>query len=170
MIAFDDGPDASTTPRILDILKERHTRATFFVVGDRIAGQERLLGRILVEGHTLGNHGWSHRPLVELNPVEIATEIAMTDALILGLTGVWPKDFRPPFVRWDDGNVVRIAEAMGHVCHLQPSFGDYDLSTTEIVEATRRLPVGSPVWLHDGVEATVEALPTICRSRALTWV
>lgn len=164
-LAFDDGPTAFTG-RILDSLAARHATATFFVNGKNIVGNESLLERIIAEGHTVGNHAWSHRPLVELTPIGIANEIAMTDALVLGVTGIWPIDFRPPFVRWDDGNVIRIAEAMGHVCHVEPSFGDYAMSAPEIVAAAGAR-CGSPIWLHDGLEPTVDALPAILRAMPL---
>jgi len=59
-ITFDDGPNFYFTPKILDILKKRNVRATFFLVGKFCYGQEELVSRIVKEGHTIGNHGWSH--------------------------------------------------------------------------------------------------------------
>jgi peptidoglycan/xylan/chitin deacetylase (PgdA/CDA1 family) len=60
-LTFDDGPSFIVTPRILDILKEKNVKATFFVVGDKIQGKEEILKRIHTEGHVLGLHTFTHK-------------------------------------------------------------------------------------------------------------
>jgi peptidoglycan/xylan/chitin deacetylase (PgdA/CDA1 family) len=60
-LTFDDGPDSANTERVLDILKAADARATFFLIANKIAGQERLVQRIHQEGHAIGNHSWDHR-------------------------------------------------------------------------------------------------------------
>jgi peptidoglycan/xylan/chitin deacetylase (PgdA/CDA1 family) len=57
-LTFDDGPSSSVTPQVLDILAEYHVRATFFLHGSRIKGNEALLRRMIREGHAIGNHLW----------------------------------------------------------------------------------------------------------------
>ncbi|MBL0342733.1 MAG: polysaccharide deacetylase family protein [Bacteroidetes bacterium] len=59
-LTFDDGPIANNTERILDILKLNHVPATFFCIGHRINSNEQLFKRIVSEGHTIGNHSYSH--------------------------------------------------------------------------------------------------------------
>ena len=60
-LTFDDGPTDSTTPKVLDVLKKEHVRATFFVVGRQIKGREKILKRTAEEGHSIGIHTYSHR-------------------------------------------------------------------------------------------------------------
>ena len=101
IVAFDDGPCETTGP-ILDILAEHQARAVFFVNGKNIAGNEHLLERMVAEGHEIGNHGWSHRALVDdgITLPEVLTEIQSTHDAIVAAAGVSPTKFRTPFVRW----------------------------------------------------------------------
>src|ERR1035441_5122638 len=62
-LTFDDGPDPVTTPRVLDVLREKQVRATFFVVGRRAEQHPELVRRALAEGHLVENHTWSHSSL-----------------------------------------------------------------------------------------------------------
>src|ERR1035437_971187 len=75
-LTFDDGPDPVTTPRVLDVLREKQVRATFFVVGKRAARHPELVRRALAEGHLVENHTWSHSPLFcFLTPGRLRAEI-----------------------------------------------------------------------------------------------
>ena len=65
-LTFDDGPDKTYTPQLLDGLKERGVKASFFVIGKNISGNEALLVRMKEEGHLIGNHTYSH---VQLNNI-----------------------------------------------------------------------------------------------------
>ena len=67
-LTFDYGPDPSTTPAILDVLRDYHLKATFFVIGARAEQDPELIERIVSEGHTLGNHTYYHRDLTKLPP------------------------------------------------------------------------------------------------------
>ena len=60
-LTFDDGPHPEHTPQVLDVLKQYDVKATFFVIGTRIAGNEDILKRIHAEGHQTGNHSFSHK-------------------------------------------------------------------------------------------------------------
>jgi len=66
-LTIDDGPDPSTTPRILDLLEEFDARATFFLLSDRVPGNEALVQRIVDEGHEIGNHLTDDRPSIRLS-------------------------------------------------------------------------------------------------------
>lgn len=161
MIAFDDGPCATTGP-ILDILAAHGATATFFVVGEKIAGQEELLERMRDEGHTIGNHTWSHPRLTELSDAEVTREIERCSDAIEAVSGTRPRLFRPPFVAIDE-RIFGLAIAAGYTeVFGQPSIGDYDLPASVIAGAFDM----DPLWLHDDVPATVEALPAILAARA----
>ena len=69
-LTIDDGPDPSTTPRILDLLSEHDARATFFLLSDRIPGNENLVQRIVDEGHEIGNHLTDDQPSIRLSEDE----------------------------------------------------------------------------------------------------
>src|ERR1035437_244457 len=75
-LTFDDGPDPVDTPRLLDLLREKNVKATFFVVGERAERHPEIVRRAWEEGHLIGNHTWSHRPLFcFLTPRRLRSEI-----------------------------------------------------------------------------------------------
>lgn len=91
-LTFDDGPKRGTTDLLLDGLKERGAAATFFLVGEEIAGNEDLVARMGAEGHQVGNHTWSHIRLEQATPEVIRSEVSRTDEVIgaiLGGSGYW---------------------------------------------------------------------------------
>jgi len=96
-ITFDDGPYPETTPYVLDILQRHHVQATFFVVGKRVPGQERLLQRMQAEGHEIGNHSWGHPNFTKLPPEEIEAQIERAQAAISAAGVPIPDLFRPPY-------------------------------------------------------------------------
>ncbi len=95
-LTFDDGPDSVTTPLILDILQSYRVPATFFVTGKNARRHPDLIARILAQGHTIGNHTYSHDPLIMLKSSrQLKGEIVQTQN-ILGTHGIRPLVFRPP--------------------------------------------------------------------------
>lgn len=94
-LTFDDGPHAGTTDRLLDGLRERGARGTFFLIGKEIAGQEELVLRMREEGHQVGNHTWSHVRLAA--GADAAGEIEKTDALLRQILGEGTYWLRPPY-------------------------------------------------------------------------
>jgi peptidoglycan/xylan/chitin deacetylase (PgdA/CDA1 family) len=81
-LTFDDGPDPELTPEVLDILQRAGIRATFMLVGERIAAAPDLVRRAVAEGHHVGNHTWSHRSLATLGPEEVREELTRTTELL----------------------------------------------------------------------------------------
>jgi peptidoglycan/xylan/chitin deacetylase (PgdA/CDA1 family) len=96
-LTFDDGPDAATTPRILDILRGHRATATFFVVGDKAARHPDLVRRMHAEGHTVGLHGFVHRPYPWLSPARLRADLDQQCALLQDLLGCPPRWIRPPW-------------------------------------------------------------------------
>jgi peptidoglycan/xylan/chitin deacetylase (PgdA/CDA1 family) len=99
-LTFDDGPQPGATERVLDLLAARGHRATFFVIGARAEAQPVLLGRIVKEGHAIGNHSFAHRHTTPfLRPRVLAEELGRAEALFASVRpagaprGRW---FRPP--------------------------------------------------------------------------
>jgi len=96
-LTFDDGPDPVTTPRVLDILREKHVRATFFVVGKRAEQHPELVRRTLAEGHLVENHTWSHPPVFcFLTPGRLRAEIEKCTEILQRIGGRRPRYFRSP--------------------------------------------------------------------------
>lgn len=96
-LTFDDGPDQRYTNDILDILKEKEVKATFFVVGQQVKKNPEVLQRIAEEGHAIGNHTYSHKDLSKLNKRQLIEEIKASDAVIKKTVGFTPVMVRAPY-------------------------------------------------------------------------
>ena len=88
-LTFDDGPNASSTPILLDGLKERKVRATFFLIGENVEKDEneKIVKRMYEEGHLIGNHTYTHCNLSKLETGEAKKELEQTDTVIEKITG-----------------------------------------------------------------------------------
>ncbi len=178
-LTFDDGPDTDWTPAILDVLREKHVPATFFVIGDNVLGQEGLLQRIVAEGHELGNHSYTHPNFATLSDGETLFELNTTERLIEAYTGHRTRLFRAPYfgdaepTTADELGPALAAQNDGYLnigLHVDPD--DWALPGTEAivqrtvagVEAGNAERSGQIVLLHDGGgdrQQTLEALPRI---------
>ena len=98
-LTFDDGPNASSTPILLDGLKERKVRATFFLIGENIekGENENIVKRMYEEGHLIGNHTYTHCNLSKLETGEAKKELEQTDTVIEKITGKQPAFARAPY-------------------------------------------------------------------------
>jgi peptidoglycan-N-acetylglucosamine deacetylase len=96
-LTFDDGPDPVDTPKLLDLLREKNVKATFFVIGKRADQYPEIVRRAWSEGHLIGNHTWSHRPLFcFLTPSRLRTEIERGTESVRRICGFRPRLFRSP--------------------------------------------------------------------------
>ncbi|MHB0976918.1 MAG: polysaccharide deacetylase family protein [Candidatus Aquicultorales bacterium] len=95
-ITFDDGPNPKYTPKILDALKKKKVRATFFCVGLHVKKYPDIARRIVNEGHDIGGHTYTHRDLIATTREVVEKQICKTDEVIFEVTGVATKLFRPP--------------------------------------------------------------------------
>ncbi|MCX6285743.1 MAG: polysaccharide deacetylase family protein [Bacteroidetes bacterium] len=97
-LTFDDGPDAETTPQILDILAKFEIKAAFFIIGRKISGNEEILKKLAAESHIIGNHSWSHSYLWDLySSLRMADDIERNILETERITGKRMKFFRPPY-------------------------------------------------------------------------
>jgi peptidoglycan/xylan/chitin deacetylase (PgdA/CDA1 family) len=96
-MTFDDGPSAEYTPRLLDLLKARHLKATFFLIGQNVQAHPELVRRIIAEGHEVGNHTWDHPQLSKLSDERATDEIEKTQDAIRTACGVTSVLLRPPY-------------------------------------------------------------------------
>ncbi len=96
-MTFDDGPSSANTRRLLEILKQRNIKATFFLIGQNAASNPDLVRRILADGHEIGNHSWTHPQLSKLSDDRVTTEINKTQDAIKDASGFTPTLLRPPY-------------------------------------------------------------------------
>jgi peptidoglycan/xylan/chitin deacetylase (PgdA/CDA1 family) len=162
-ITFDDGPHPQFTPKILAVLKQHDTRATFFLVGEMAEKYPGLVRAEIAAGHNVGNHTYHHVNLTQIPEEFVATEIKACGLVLDNITGKAPHLFRPP---GGDYNrlVAETAEAEGYVMVLWTDDpGDYASPGEKVIE-TRTLDSisnGGIILIHDGVQETVDVLPRI---------
>ena len=96
-MTFDDGPSSANTPRLLEILKQRNIKATFFLIGQNAASNPDIVRQILADGHEIGNHSWTHPQLSKLSDDRVTTEINKTQDAIKEASGFTPTILRPPY-------------------------------------------------------------------------
>lgn len=95
-ITFDDGPHGVNTPRLLDMLKKRNIRATFYVVGNMVSYNPQILRRMIAEGHEIGNHTVKHGNLARMSTESLRKELQAAHDMIEEATGIEPRTMRPP--------------------------------------------------------------------------
>jgi peptidoglycan/xylan/chitin deacetylase (PgdA/CDA1 family) len=155
-ITFDDGPRRSTTTRLLDGLLERGVRATFFVVGENVTGNEDIIQRMVQEGHLVGNHTFSHVQLDKVKEKTGIEEIRKTNELLQGITGKSVEYIRPPYGTITEG----IEDEFDLECVLW-SVDPCDWNTTSVGSVVnyvvRNVKDGDIILLHDIYDSSVAA-------------
>ncbi|MFC4597780.1 N-acetylmuramoyl-L-alanine amidase [Cohnella hongkongensis] len=167
-LTFDDGPDQTVTPQILDILKDNDIKATFFLLGNRVQAHPDMARRIAEEGHAIGNHSWAHPKFDDISMEEALEEIENTQRVLEDTIGYRPNLFRPPYGALQQDKLDRIAEMNLAVVNWTVDTMDWSgVSTEEIMERVReQIYPGGIVLQHsaggkNGLENTVEALEQI---------
>jgi cellulose synthase/poly-beta-1,6-N-acetylglucosamine synthase-like glycosyltransferase/peptidoglycan/xylan/chitin deacetylase (PgdA/CDA1 family) len=178
-LTFDDGPSADWTPRILDILKQKGVKATFFIVGENGETNPGLVQRILAEGHEIGNHTFTHPNIAEASSEGAKLELNATQRLVEALTGHSMRLFRPPFfgdaepTTPDEIKAVKIAQQLGYVTvglrvdpddWMEPPADQIVKRIMDRMSDTNPETHGQVVLLHDAGgdrSRTVAALPRI---------
>ncbi|WP_339164181.1 polysaccharide deacetylase family protein [Siminovitchia sp. FSL W7-1587] len=168
-LTFDDAPDDIFTPTILDILKEKDAKATFFLVGFRIEKYPEVVKRIVQEGHAIGNHSYNHPNFLKLTDADFRNQIIRTDQLIIPFTGFAPTLIRPPYGNISERQIEWLAAKNKIVVNWDVDSLDWKGINAEQV-AGNILPNVSPgsiVLQHSGtgeggdLSGTVHALPNI---------
>ncbi|MFY9633988.1 MAG: polysaccharide deacetylase family protein [Cellulosimicrobium cellulans] len=96
-LTFDDGPSPQRTAFVLDVLKQKGVKATFFLTGSQTQQYPDLVRRIKAEGHVIGNHSWDHANFPDINQAEQKQQIDRTNDTIKAVTGEAPTLMRFPF-------------------------------------------------------------------------
>jgi peptidoglycan/xylan/chitin deacetylase (PgdA/CDA1 family) len=161
-MTFDDGPHGVQTPRLLDMLKQRGLKATFFVCGQCVAEFPQIAKRIVTEGHEIASHSWSHPNLIPMSEDGVRDQLERTHAIVKQSTGVEIKTFRPPYGNFTVRQRAWAFATFGYKTIL------WDVDTldwqhrnpakTEAIALAQTRP-GSIVLQHDIHKATVDAMP-----------
>lgn len=180
-LTFDDGPDATWTPRILDVLEAAHVPATFFVIGGNALEHPALLNRIVRDGDEIGNHSYTHPNMARLGPRETALELNATQRLVQAYTGHSMTLFRAPYfgdaepTTTDELEPALQAQRAGYTVvglHVDPNDwqrpGEEAIVQQVLDQVHSATPEksGNVILLHDGGgdrSETVAALPRIIR-------
>lgn len=169
-LTFDDGPDPVWTPRILDVLREHHVHATFFVVGSAAVDHPELLRRIVAEGHEVGVHTLTHTDLGAAPDWRRELEVQGGQDAIVGVTGQAASLLRPPYTAGNGAITDSMWSALrgladeGYLTVLSSMDSkDWQTPGAGAIEdnLTPSGPQGQVVLMHDGGgdrEQTVAAL------------
>lgn len=161
-MTFDDGPNATLTPKLLDLLAAHHMKVTFFVVGENAAEYPEILQRAAREGHEIANHSWSHPNLGKMGDDAVRRELQKTDDAIRAAIGVRPTLMRPPYGSITPRQKDWINDSFGYkiiiwdVDPLDWKRPGPSVVTRRILEETRP---GSIILAHDIHPSTLEAMP-----------
>lgn len=167
-LTFDDGPEPGSTEEILEVLAERGVKATFFLIGKKIVGNEELVRRMLEEGHSVGIHSWSHSWTFPLMSVSgMADDLSRSRRILEGIAGEPVRLFRPPFGVVNP-TVAKAVRRLGlrtigwNIRTFDTSLLGKDGGMERILEKIdRNLEDGAVILLHDRLEGSAELLKAI---------
>ena len=157
-LTFDDGPNPVATPQLLELLFRHNIQATFFLIGERVAGTPSLANEIAARGHTIGNHTYAHSNLTFRTAADISDELDRCDDAIEAAIGRRTRWMRPPFGYRSPSlaGVVRKRGSAGVVMWSR-SARDWNPQPAEtVIHRLRRARGGDIVLLHDGDHRTPE--------------
>jgi peptidoglycan/xylan/chitin deacetylase (PgdA/CDA1 family) len=161
-ITFDDGPHPKLTPRLLDMLKERGVKATFYVIGQNVVQYPEIMQRMVAEGHEIGNHSYTHPALPKIGAAKVTEEITKTNEAIMQACGVKPTTMRPPYGATNAAITKRLNDEFGlavimwSVDPLDWKIRKASHVSNHILQNTKS---GAIVLAHDIHPSTIDAMP-----------
>src|SRR6266446_1810801 len=162
-LTFDDGPSATLTPKLLDLLAAHHIKATFFVIGENVAEHPEIVARAAREGHEIANHSWSHPNFGKMSQEGVRSQLQRTDDAIKSAIGKSPTLLRPPYGSITEREKRWIHDEFGYdiilwdVDPLDWKRPGPAVVRNRILKETRP---GSIVLSHDIHPGTIEAMPS----------
>lgn len=168
-LTFDDGPHPDHTPALLDLLAEHGAKASFFLVGREVERHDALARRIASEGHTLGNHSYSHPRFEALTLDEQLEEIERTQRLLTGIDGRSRHAFRPPRGVLTGAMLASLVRRRHRIDYWSYDSLDYSRRPVpELLETIRRHPPrgGDIILMHDDSEHSL----TLLRALIPAWI
>lgn len=163
-MTFDDGPSAKLTPQLLDMLKARGIKATFFVVGTNAAEYPQIIKRMVDEGHEIGNHSWSHPALNKLSATSLRKQLEDTNAAIVKAGAPRPSLIRPPYGATNARLAKLFDEEYGMksiIWSVDPLDWKYRNSKKVYDLIVQKTQPGAIILSHDIHASTVAAMPEV---------
>jgi len=166
-LTFDDGPDPVDTPKLLDLLREKNVKATFFVVGKRADQYPEIVRRAWTEGHLIANHTWSHYSLFcFLMPGRLRAEIDRCTESIRRTCGSRPRFFRSPVGLRHPLLAPYLEEAgLEYVSWTIRTRDTLTANSSILARRILKAASGDIILLHDhlpgGADAMLEVLPRV---------
>ena len=155
-LTFDDGPRRSTTTRLLDGLAERGVKATFFLIGEQVEGNEDVLKRMDDEGHQIGIHTYDHVKLTGLNKTDFDAQVDRTRSILKGVLGHNDFLLRPPYGMTDNG-VKTWAGCPIILWSIDPEDWKDQNTPREVRQIVSEARDGDIILMHDIFSASVDA-------------
>ena len=151
-LTFDDGPHQTCTPALLNGLKQREVKATFFLMGENIAGKEPLVQRMQAEGHLI----YRHIQMTKEEAEQACADIEQTEKLIQSITGKRPEYLRPPYGDWNEQLECRVnlTTVLWNVDSLDWKFQNTDRIVRRVEKDVKD---GDIILMHDIFPTSVEA-------------
>ena len=155
-LTFDDGPSTAWTPALLDGLKERGVKATFFLIGENADKNPEIVKRMAEEGHLIGNHTYHHVELTKVSENEARLELADTSAAIVRITGKEPEYMRPPFGAWQRKleQEIQMLPVLWTIDPLDWTTENQDEIVNKVVTEAEENDI---ILLHDCYKSSIEA-------------
>ena len=155
-LTFDDGPSTAWTPALLDGLKERGVKATFFLIGGNADKDPEIVKRMAEEGHLIGNHTYHHVELTKVSENEARLELADTSAVIVRITGKEPEYMRPPFGAWQRKleQEIQMLPVLWTIDPLDWTTENQDEIVNKVVTEAEENDI---ILLHDCYKSSIEA-------------
>ncbi|CAM3097267.1 polysaccharide deacetylase family protein [Paenibacillus lupini] len=150
---FDDGPNPTYTPQLLEIFAEAGGKATFYMIGEQMAAHPETARLVHEEGHEIGNHTYTHPNMTELSDEEILSELSRTEELIKQVTGSRAATMRLPYLAGDERvHALLVREGYPALGALNMDAKDWDMPGVQhILDHTRdTVRNGSVLIFHDG--------------------
>ena len=162
-LTFDDGPDPLYTPQVLDVLEDYNVPATFFLLGERVDKYPNITRRIINEGHTIGNHSWSHPDLTTLNDRELSEEIFTTEEVIEETVNQETALLRPPYGFVSSSLITKLKRMDYKVIHWSLDSLDWQAEKKEDVlnQTIPYLNRGAIILFHSAGGAGQSLMPTV---------
>lgn len=155
-ITFDDGPSGKYTKKLLDGLKKRKVKATFFLIGENVKRYPEIVKQMKKEGHLIGNHTYHHVELTSLPEDKARQEVEQTDQTISKITGEHVAYMRPPFGAWkkEMETELEVMPVLWTVDPLDWTTKNVDEIVRKVVTQTRENDI---ILLHDCYDSSVKA-------------
>jgi peptidoglycan/xylan/chitin deacetylase (PgdA/CDA1 family) len=155
-ITFDDGPNPDYTLKLLEGLKKRGVKATFFVLGEEVENYPDILQAIYDDGHLIGIHSYQHVNFTEIGDTAALDQIERTQEAIYTVTGEYAGYIRPPYGCWrkELDTKIPLIEVLWDIDPMDWATNDAD---TVVQRIETHVEDGSIILLHDASESTVQA-------------